>query len=51
MLDPQKLEECFLEWVRNEAKLEVDDVVSIDGKSIRDNAEKIPHSFVHMISA
>jgi predicted transposase YbfD/YdcC len=50
-LEPGELERCFLEWVKEVAKLTEGEVVSIDGKSIRGTAERNGKGFVHMVSA
>jgi predicted transposase YbfD/YdcC len=50
-LEPEQLERCFLEWVREVAKLTNGEVVSIDGKSIRGTADRNGKGFVHMVSA
>ena len=51
LLDPKKLEECFLQWTRAVFRTTKGEVISIDGKTIcgsRDNGKK---SIVHMVSA
>lgn len=51
ILDPLKLEECFLEWTREVAQLLPGSVVSIDGKSLRGSGNAGGKSMVHMVSA
>lgn len=50
-LDPEKLEECFLKWVRSISVLTQGEVIGIDGKSICGSRAKGPKSIVHMVSA
>jgi predicted transposase YbfD/YdcC len=50
-LDPQPLEDSFVEWVKDIADLTCGEVVSIDGKSLRGSREKGAKSIVHMVSA
>ncbi|GHV38663.1 putative transposase YncI [Bacteroidia bacterium] len=50
-LDPEKLESCFMEWTRSVADLCKNEVVSIDGKSMRGTREAGNKSIVHMVSA
>ncbi len=50
-LDPEKLEHCFLDWVKSVATLTKGEVISIDGKSIRGSRTKGSKSIVHMVSA
>ena len=51
MLDPDELEKCFLDWVKEIANLTSGEVVSIDGKSLRGSKKKGSKSIVHMVSA
>ncbi len=50
LVNPKKLEQCFIEWIQAIANITEGRIISIDGKSLRgskgDNA-----SFVHMVSA
>jgi len=50
-LDPQCLEDSFLEWIKDVADLTRGEVVSIDGKSLRGTRDKGAKSIVHMVSA
>lgn len=50
LLEPESFERCFLNWVKSLIKIEGDEVIAIDGKTVRrsrgDNKKPI-----HMISA
>ncbi len=50
LVNPKKLEQCFIEWIQAIANITEGRIISIDGKSLRgskgDNA-----CFVHMVSA
>jgi predicted transposase YbfD/YdcC len=51
-LDPEQLQECFLKWVRSISELTGQEIVSIDGKTLRhsyDSASEKPA--IHMVSA
>lgn len=50
-LNPEELESSFLSWTRSVAELTDNEVVSIDGKSIRGTREHGSKSIVHMVSA
>jgi hypothetical protein len=50
-LDPKALESCFLEWVKEVAKLTKGEVVSIDGKTLRGTQNRKGKTFVHRVSA
>ncbi|HNX08383.1 MAG TPA: ISAs1 family transposase [Bacteroidales bacterium] len=50
-LDPQQMEDCFLNWIKAIAEITEGEVVSIDGKTIRGSRSKGAKSFVHMVSA
>lgn len=50
-LDPKKLEESFINWVKSLADITHGEIVSIDGKTIRGSRDKNAKSFVHMVSA
>lgn len=50
-LNPDELESSFMFWTRSVAKLTDNEVVSIDGKSMRDTREYGSKSIVHMVSA
>jgi predicted transposase YbfD/YdcC len=50
-LDPQQMEDCFLNWIKAVAEINEGEVISIDGKSIRGSRKKGNKSFIHMVSA
>ena len=50
-LNPEELESSFLSWTRSVAELTDNEVVSIDGKSMRGTREHGSKSIVHMVSA
>jgi predicted transposase YbfD/YdcC len=50
ILDPEKLEACFMEWMREIAQLTEGEVISIDGKSLR-GSKAGNKSIVHRVSA
>ena len=35
MLDPGQFESCFLNWIRDIAKLKLGEVIAVDGKRLR----------------
>lgn len=51
ILDPKKLEACFIAWMKEVSQLTLGEVVSIDGKSIRGSKRGKSKSMVHMVSA
>ncbi|GAB6008859.1 ISAs1 family transposase [Dysgonomonas reticulitermitis] len=50
-LDPQELEQCFMDWTRSVADLCANEVVAIDGKSMCGSRTSDKKSIVHMVSA
>lgn len=50
-LDPSRLEESFMNWIKSVAELTSGEIVSIDGKTIRGSRDSGSKSFVHMVSA
>lgn len=50
-LNPDELESSFISWTRSVARLTDNEVVSIDGKSMRGTREHGSKSIVHMVSA
>ncbi|GHV16348.1 H repeat-associated protein YdcC [Bacteroidia bacterium] len=50
-LDPQELEQCFMDWTRSVADLCENEVVAIDGKSMCGSRTSDKKSIVHMVSA
>ena len=49
-VEPQQLEESFLEWIKSVSQITEGEIVSIDGKTIRGSRAKGSKSFVHMVS-
>ena len=50
-IDPNQLEEAFLNWVKSVAEITDGEIISIDGKTIRGSRSRGSKSFVHMVSA
>lgn len=51
-LEPSKLQECFVSWVKAIAKLSEGEVIAIDGKSVRHSYDKGKgKGAIHMVSA
>jgi predicted transposase YbfD/YdcC len=50
-LNPEELESCFMDWTRSVADLCENEVVAIDGKSMRGTRSSGNKSIVHMVSA
>ncbi|GHV41786.1 hypothetical protein FACS1894179_10190 [Bacteroidia bacterium] len=50
-MDPQELEQCFMDWTRSVADLCANEVVAIDGKSMCGSRTSDKKSIVHMVSA
>lgn len=50
-LNPEELESSFIAWTRSVAELTDNEVISIDGKSMRSTREYGSKSIVHMVSA
>lgn len=50
-LDPEELESCFMDWTRSVADLCKNEVIAIDGKSMRGSRSTDKKSIVHMVSA
>jgi predicted transposase YbfD/YdcC len=51
LLDPIKMEECFVSWVQSVASLTEGQVISIDGKRLCASGEQGKKSIIHMVSA
>jgi predicted transposase YbfD/YdcC len=51
LLDPKRLGECFMEWVKSVVQLTQGEVVSIDGKTLKGTITRGSNSFAHMVSA
>jgi len=50
-LNPEEFEHCFVEWVKDVARLSEGEVVSIDGKIVRGSWGGDGHSAIHLVSA
>lgn len=50
-IDSNQFESCFIEWVNSIADLKSNQVISIDGKTIRGAKHKGKKSPIHMVSA
>jgi predicted transposase YbfD/YdcC len=50
-LEPERLEACFLNWIKDVVSLTEGEVVSIDGKAIRGSRVHGSKALVHMVSA
>ena len=52
MLDPQEFQECFLNWVQSISKITDNEVVAIDGKTLRHSYDRGgKKGAIHMVSA
>jgi len=52
LLDPGQFQACFLNWVREIAKLKLGEVIAVDGKSLNGSADRLGgRSAAKMISA
>lgn len=52
LLEPNQLQECFVNWVKSIAELSLGEIVSIDGKSARHSYDKGQgKGAIHMVSA
>ena len=50
-IDSKQLESCFMQWVRSVTDLRREQVIAIDGKSVRGAKHKGKKSPIHMVSA
>jgi hypothetical protein len=50
-LNPEELESCFMDWTRSIADLCENEVIAIDGKSMRGSHSSGRKSIVHPVSA
>lgn len=51
-LDPEKLQSCFLSWIKTIASLTEGEVIAIDGKTVRHSYDKGKNKgAIHMVSA
>ena len=52
MLNPEKLQECFLEWIESISLITFGEIVAIDGKTLRGSYNKNKDKpAIHMVSA
>ncbi len=52
LLDPNKLQECFLSWVETISRITFGEIVAIDGKTLRRSYDKTKDkAAIHMVSA
>ena len=52
LLDPNELQNCFVNWIKSVAKLTDGEVVAIDGKKLNGSADAPKgHYAIHMVSA
>jgi len=50
-VEPQQLEDSFINWMKDVSEITDGEIISIDGKSIRGSGGKDSKSMVHMVSA
>lgn len=51
LFDPEALQQCFIDWVQGLARISEGQVVSIDGKQLRQSGEQGGRAIIHMVSA
>lgn len=51
IISPKQFEKCFANWMKRAVELPADDVVSIDGKTMRGTIEEGSTKGVHIVSA
>jgi len=51
LIDPVALQQCFISWVQSMAKISEGQIVSIDGKRLRNSGEQGKKAILHMVSA
>lgn len=51
LFDPHALGQCFISWVESIARITEGQVVSIDGKQMRQSGEQGGKAIIHMVSA
>jgi len=52
MLDPHQFQECFLHWVQSIKKITDDEIVAIDGKTLKHSYDRGgKKGAIHMVSA
>ena len=50
IIKPEQLEKCFVNWVKSTYKMQDNEIVSVDGKTLR-GSRYDDYSFIHMVSA
>ncbi len=52
LLNPEKLQQCFLKWIQSISQLTDGEIVAIDGKTLRHSYDKsLDQAAIHMVSA
>lgn len=51
LLNPAKLQQCFVEWVQSVAQITEGRIISIDGKRMCNSGEGGSKAIIHMVSA
>lgn len=49
IIKPDQLEKCFVNWVKSVCEIQEDEIVSVDGKTLR--GSRYDDSVIHMVSA
>ncbi|HEU0144876.1 MAG TPA: ISAs1 family transposase [Nitrososphaera sp.] len=49
--DPQALQDCFIEWVKEVADLAEGRIISVDGKTLKGSKRSEHNYFIHLVSA
>ena len=51
LIDPQAFQQCFVDWVKSVSTITEGQIISIDGKRLRNSGENGSKSIIHMVSA
>ena len=52
LLNPEKLQECFLKWIESISQITFGEIIALDGKSLRHSYDRSQNkSAIHMVSA
>jgi len=51
LIDPQALQQCFVDWVKSISEVTEGQIISIDGKRLCQSGENGSKSIIHMVSA
>ncbi|MGL6269992.1 MAG: ISAs1 family transposase [Chitinophagaceae bacterium] len=51
LIDPVELQNCFISWVQSIAQISEGQIISIDGKRMRNSGEGGKKAVIHMVSA